>query len=237
MNCACCPRPARRAFLAGAAALLVASPARAVTLDECGSPGVSIEVRGEKIRPRYDFSATRQSLRQLQAQARPADASRTDHGASVVGMTTCRFLVTHEVRVFQARVGGRDCIVPSLVRIVFSQTDHAILVAADGTAAGSCGRNVVLEHEARHAAVNDRTIDDGRRRIDAALREIRPRLGPVWDRNYSPDEAAQRFLAKLKPIVDEAVKAAMATNARENEAMDSPQAYRRDWSRCGGAPN
>lgn len=240
--CACCTpegrySPGRRAFLATAASFVVARDAAAEERDACGSPGVRIEVVGEKRDPVYDLSQTRASLRALQASPLAPESARSNHGASVVGMTLCRFRTTQEVRVFESTVGGRRCVVPSLVRVVFSQVEHSILVASDGTEPGSCQRNVVIDHERRHAAINDGTIGQGRMRVDFALRRIRPRLGPVWDRRFGADEAAAAFLAKLKPIIDEAITQVMEVNARDNAAMDTPQAYRRDWSRCGGVPS
>ena len=223
----------RRGLLAGLACI-VARPAWAQgPADGCSGPALDVDVQGRTLRPQLDTSATRASLRALQGQAAANGSTRGSHGSEVVGLTLCDLSVNYDIAVREAIRGGADCVVPSSIRATIVQTRHRILVAADGTAPGTCQRNIVLEHEGRHAAINDAIVADARNRLAVVLEATRPLLGPVFGRGLGAGQAAHLFLARLRPRLDAAVAAAMDEGNRRHAAMDTPDAYRRDWARCG----
>lgn len=182
--------------------------------------------------PVFDDNSSKAALRQLASQARRPRDWVGDHGPQTVGLTICTFAARLGVSVRTARKDGRSCLAPAKIEVAIEQTEHAILIAADATRPGSCARAVVVDHELRHARINDATVEDAATRTKTVLESLRPLLGPVYDRNLDADQAAALYVERLRIRIDRTVDAALETGRLRNAAMDTPEAYARDWQRC-----
>ena len=60
-----------------------------------------------------------------------------------------------------------------------------------------------------------------------------PTLGWIEGRNLDANAANAEFLQKVRPVVREHLAAAVGRARARHAAMDSNEAYRRDWGRCG----
>jgi hypothetical protein len=237
--CVCAAGLSRRGFLALGATALAAAPRLAHgAADACQASGfagdavLTINVVPQIKTPSFDFNSSAAALRRLSAEARQIRNYVGDHGAQTVGLTICTFSTKFAVTVRSARASGRSCLALTKIDVTIEQTEHTILVAADATKPGSCERNLVIDHETRHARANDATVHDAVARTRSVLAALRPRLGPVFDRDLDANQAADLYGERLRARIDPAVDAAYEAGRLRNAAMDTPEAYASDWQRC-----
>jgi len=222
--------------MAAGLAALAARGARAATPFSCAPGRVEIDVAGETLKPHVEVEASMADLAALTAGPRRFDESVPGHNAGgwrTVGLTVCRFVLDCRVRVARARIDGRDCLTPSAVRVRIVQREHKVYLAADGTRPGTCERNVAVDHEFRHVAINDRAVREAADAVRRALDDLRPRLSPVWDRGIDARQGAEIYTERVASHVENAAADAFARSAARHGALDTPEAYRAEWARCG----
>ena len=122
---------------------------------------------------------------------------------------------------------------PARVEVDVRIDEHKIYVARDATQVATCRREVVLEHEGRHAKINMDCVEDAKRRIEQVLAAFVPTLPTFEGEGLTPQAAGEQYKKLLAKPIGDAFQGALADANARHAAMDSAEAYRRDWSRCG----
>jgi hypothetical protein len=202
----------------------------------CPEPPPRVSVRVVPVTPSFDDNVNSFELVRIMNEGRTnTEGAVTQHGQRPAGLTVVRFRSDTTVQ-----VAGRErpdtrqaCVGPSGIDVAVTMDTHRIYVARDLTQARSCQRDVVIEHENRHARINFDCLDDARATIHAALLRQLPTLGWIEGRNLNSVAANTEFLNKIRPVVREHMGAAVGRARARHAAMDSNEAYRRDWAKCG----
>jgi hypothetical protein len=231
-SCACL---SRRAFFGGFVAFAGSLPlgrSASAQSELCPSERAAIVVRPRPRAPTYDHSLAVADLARISA-ARMADKSTlTRHGQRPAGLTTADFETQWLITLSGRRRGTRSCMRPARVEVDVRIDSHKIYVARDATQVATCRREVVLEHENRHAKINMDCVEDAKRRIEQALAAYVPTLPTFEGEDLSPQTAGERYKQMLAQPIRDAFQGALADANAKHAAMDSAEAYRRDWSRC-----
>ncbi|MFM7347097.1 MAG: hypothetical protein ACKO1J_17210 [Tagaea sp.] len=240
--------PCRRGFMAGLASLAcvgtaMAQERRATTSPVPGSDGRNlcpeppprVAVRVVPVTPSFDDNVSSFDMLRTMNEGRGAEGAVTQHGQRPAGLTVVRFRTDTTLQIAgRSRPDTRQaCVGPSAIEVAVTMDTHRIYVARDLTQPRTCQREVVIEHENRHARINFDCLDDARAAIHAALLRQLPTLGWLEGRNLDANAANAEFLQKVRPVVCEHLAAAVGRARARHAAMDSNEAYRRDWGRCG----
>jgi hypothetical protein len=242
-NCGCF---GRRGFLLGLASFASIRAAQAQTpttapvpgrdgRNLCPEPPPRLTVRTAPVNPSFNDTTTGTDLLRIMNEGRGPQGAVTDHGARPAGLTVVRFRADTTVQIAgNVRPDTRQaCVGPSAVEVAVTMDTHRIYVARDLAPPRTCQREVVVEHENRHARINFDCLDDARATIHAALLREVPKLGWLEGRDLDTNAANSRFLERVRPIVRGHLSAAVGRARARHAAMDSNEAYRRDWGRCG----
>ncbi len=229
-GCACL---ARRGFLGGlvAFAALRTAPTRAQA-DICPSSAAAVVVRPIATQPQYDYSRTIADLAAISAVRAGPHGTLTRHGRKPAGLTTADFEANWLITLAGRRDGRRSCVKPQRVEVDLRIARHHVYVARDATQVATCKREVVLEHENRHVKINLDCIADAKRRIEQVLAAFVPQLPPLEGDNLDPQAAADRYKQMLAKPIGDAFDGALATANMKHAAMDTNEAYARDWGKC-----
>jgi hypothetical protein len=229
----------RRGFMLGLASFSIAGTTKAQPIPQAATPCPEIvpqiSVRAVPVTPILDESTNSFDLLRIMNQGRVPEGAVADHGARPAGLTTVQFDVDTKVRVSTApRPDARSaCIVPLRIDVTVTTKLHRIYVARDLAPPRTCLREVVMEHENRHARVNFDCLDDARASIHAAILRNVAALGRIESRNVETNAATAEFLGRVRPIVRDNFAAAIGRARARHAVMDSNEGYRRDWARCG----
>jgi len=232
MACSCL---SRRVFLRGlcaAAATPLAATKGAAQMRECFGTPARFVVRSKPLGAAIDYSLQVADLARVTAARDGLFGTRTQHGMRPAGLTLADIKLEWNVGIVTRGQGRQACIEPERVEVTLSMDRHRIYVARDATRSGTCQRDVVLEHEARHVRINLDLLEDAKQRIERSLTELVPQLGPIDGGRNVANAALERYRAILRQPIEGGFERAFATaNARHAE-MDTAQAYARDWGRC-----
>lgn len=238
----------RRGFVLGLASFACVGTARAqdrrITTEPvpgsdgrnlCPEPPPRVTVRVVPVTPSFDDNVSSFDMLRTMNEGRGSEGAVTQHGPRPAGLTVVRFRTDTTVQIAgRARQDTRQaCVGPSGIDVAVTMDTHRIYVARDMTQPRTCQREVVLEHENRHARINFDCLDDARATIHAALLRQLPSLGWIEGRNLDANAANTEFLSKIRPVVREHLSAAVGRARARHAAMDSNEAYRRDWGKCG----
>jgi hypothetical protein len=225
----------RRDFLRGlcaAAATPLAATKGAAQMRECFGTPARFVVRSKPLGAAIDYSLQVADLARVTAARDGLFGTRTQHGMRPAGLTLADIKLEWNVGIVTRGQGRQACIEPERVEVTLSMDRHRIYVARDATRSGTCQRDVVLEHEARHVRINLDLLEDAKQRIERSLTELVPQLGPIDGGRNVANAALERYRAILRQPIEGGFERAFATaNARHAE-MDTAQAYARDWGRC-----
>jgi hypothetical protein len=232
-SCACV---SRRAFFGGffavAGSVLLGRDADAQS-ELCPAEKAAIVVRPRPRPPTYDHSLSIEELSRISTTRASAKGTLTQHGQRPAGLTTADFETQWLITLSGRRRGTRSCMRPARVEVDVRIDEHKIYVARDATQVATCRREVVIEHENRHAKINFDCVEDAKSRIEQALAAYVPTLPTFEGEGLSPQVAGERYKQLLAQPIRDAFQGALAAANAKHAAMDSAEAYRRDWSRCG----
>jgi len=206
------------------AALVVGAGGAAVAAPAC--PGEHTEVRiSKKIEePRVDYSKRAGQLETMKF----TDPVASDRSFTrVAGLTVAAIAVDSEIRIASSAAtspGEATCAWPSVVSVTIS-TAPTVYVGADH---GVCSREVGLNHEMQHVAID-------RRVIDTYGPIFRQRLDAMVDAMNSAAPEAGLDVGSLRSRIEEKINAAIAVVAdslnddrsSRHRKLDSPQEYQR----------
>jgi len=199
---------------------------------ECFGTPARFVVRSKPLGAAIDYSLQVADLARVTAARDGLFGTRTQHGMRPAGLTLADIKLEWNVGIVTRGQGRQACIEPERVEVTLSMDRHRIYVARDATRSGTCQRDVVLEHEARHVRINLDLLEDAKQRIERSLTELVPQLGPIDGGRNVANAALERYRAILRQPIEGGFERAFATaNARHAE-MDTAQAYARDWGRC-----
>lgn len=182
----------RRGFVLGLASFACVGTARAqdrrITTEPvpgsdgrnlCPEPPPRVTVRVVPVTPSFDDNVSSFDMLRTMNEGRGSEGAVTQHGPRPAGLTVVRFRTDTTVQIAgRARQDTRQaCVGPSGIDVAVTMDTHRIYVARDMTQPRTCQREVVLEHENRHARINFDCLDDARATIHAALLRQLPSLG------------------------------------------------------------
>lgn len=232
-GCACV---ARRTFLGGGIAFALTGVypgnARAQGRSICPAGTPAIVVRPQALQPSFDYSRTTADLSAISAARAGPHGTLTQHGKKPAGLTTANFEANWLITLNGRRDGRMTCVRPARIEVDIRIAQHHVYVARDATRSATCPREVVLEHEGRHVKINLDCIQDAKRRIEQALAAFVPQLPPLEGENLNPQVAAERYKQMLAKPIGDAFDGAVALANSRHAAMDTNEAYARDWGRC-----
>jgi hypothetical protein len=207
----------------GVAALLFAGGAAAAA-PAC--PGEHTEVRiSKKIEePRIDYSKRAGQLETMKF----SDPIASDRSfARVAGLTVAAIAVDSEIRIASTAAtvpGEPTCAWPSVVSVTLS-TAPTVYVGADH---GICSREVGLNHEMQHVAIDKKVIDTYgpifRQRLDAmvdAMNTAAPETG------LDIGSLRSRIEEKINAVIAVVADALNDDRSNRHRKLDSPQEYQR----------
>jgi hypothetical protein len=230
-----CPCHSRRHFLRGfvaVAASALAGPPAFAQAPLCVPAAPAVVVRSRSLQPSYDYSLAVADLAHLTVARNPAKGTRTQHGLKPAGLTLADFYVDWTITLQGKREGTRSCMQPARIEVDVRIDHHRVYVARDATNSATCQRDVVLEHEGRHVKINLDFVDDAKRRVEQALAAFAPSLPVMEGNNLAPAGIAERYKQLVRRPIETAFDGALATANSKHAAMDTNEAYARDWSRC-----
>ncbi|HIJ64197.1 MAG TPA: hypothetical protein HPQ04_16015 [Rhodospirillaceae bacterium] len=186
------------------------------------NPTVRLEVAEPKLIYRHDVD--------LLGLARVPDTFESAaKGWVLLGLTKRNdtFSVTAKVLMLPAVGGGGTCVWVEEVSARLGGNETDVYVASNYHV-GSCEYNVVLEHENTHVAINREVLKAFAPRIGAGLREAL-RGFPVV---VAEAGEAGRVPGLLSASVNQVYQSMIGELRRRNQALDSPENYRRTQMRC-----
>ncbi|MBL8807394.1 MAG: hypothetical protein JNN22_11175 [Rhodospirillales bacterium] len=224
----------RRAFLGGGLGLLAYSVAPAAAqMATCGAAKPpTVVVRASPLQPGYEFSQSVADLAVLSRGRAPNAGTLTHHGFRPAGLTTARFEHHWRTTVSGGMRGTRACFALTGIEVDVRLAEHRVYVARDATQVATCGRDVVMEHEGRHVRINLKCLDDARARIQQSLAAFIPSLPPLEGDGLTAQVAAGRYSQLLSKPISNAFKDAISFANSQHAAMDTNEAYARDWGKC-----
>ena len=206
------------------AALVFAAGSAAASVPAC--PGEHTEVRiSKKIEePRVDYSKRADQLETMRF-TDPVASDRTF--TRVAGLTVAAIAVDSEIRIASSAgtaPGEPTCAWPSVVTVTIS-TAPTVYVGADH---GVCSREVGLNHEMEHVAIDKGVIEAYgpifRQRLDAmvdAMNTATPEAG------VDIGSMRSRIEEKINAIISVVADSLNDDRSSRHRKLDSPQEYRR----------
>jgi len=208
-------------------AVLVASHLIQVSATVCPPSHTDVRVSEEVKPPRIDETRTNEQLKAMNiSDVLPGDLKF----AETTGITAASISVDSEIRT--KSVGpenGPVCISPSVITIKLSVAPTIYVDASHGT----CRRNVAMEHELGHVAI-DRAL------IDRYVPIFRARVGAMADAIGNVRAPSYEDLAKARERIEDKINAMLAVTydsmtaerAGLHQLHDSPEEYRRVSGSC-----
>ncbi len=190
---------------------------------------VAVTVRPRPMAPSYSYSQTMADLVRLSSGKMD---TLTRHGRQPAGMTRSRYSLNLKLELQTSTSGRRTCVRLGRIDVDARIDEHKVYVARDATAVATCGRDVVLEHENRHVRINFDCVEDAKRRIEQALAALAPALPPVEGENIDLAALRERYSVAAVRVAGTAFESAIAAANARHAAMDTNEAYARDWAKC-----
>lgn len=215
---------------AAVAATLSGAPAAHAATD-CGfaiKRDLVVDLRRLDGEIRYDNTRSRRDLARLQK--RSGRASAFGSAWTPVGLTQTELKYQMRVKVEAMPVAGnRYCARLTAVEADLGYERLDVFIARKFRP-GSCAYSSIVEHERTHVAVFrqalDRYFPQLQRRIEQAAYRLEPVLSPT------PNDAAAYLQRRLRLAVDPMFHEMNRTIDRGNAALDTPERYRLEQSRC-----
>lgn len=177
----------------------------------------------------------------------PEPARRTDRGIDALHVATgrARGPTVHHLALTTSRVEWRSqlgartttrpgphphtvCAVPERVTLTLVQSEHVVRIARE-LAPGTCLYRAVAAHEARHVAVNRRTLQAA----GTQAREAATAWAAAAEGHGATEAAAMATLQReLRRAVEPALAAMRVERDAAHGAIDTPEEYRRLGQVC-----
>jgi hypothetical protein len=205
------------------AALQLAPPAMAA----CEPRQTEVRVTENIAQPRIDFSKTADQIKNLKT----GDAAASDYKyVEMTGLTDATISVDSEIRTTASGpANGPACIWPSVISVKLSTAPTIYIDASHG----DCRKNVALEHEMGHVALDrqviERYIPIVRNHVTILAEAIGSLSAPSYDGLATARERIEDKVNALLTVIDDSLIADRAAAAR---AHDSPEEYRRVSMAC-----
>jgi hypothetical protein len=150
--------------------------------------------------------------------------------AETTGITAATISVDSEIRTKSAGPeSGPVCISPSVISIKLS-TAPTIYI---DTSHGSCRRNVALEHEMEHVAIDRALIDRYMPIFRSRIAAMADAIGNVKAPSYDDlPKARERIEEKINAMLSVTYDLMAAERAAVQQQHDSPEEYRRVSAAC-----
>ncbi len=208
-------------------AALVASHLIQVSATVCPPNHTDVRVYEDVRPPRIDESKTVERLKAMNlSDILPGDLKFAD----TTGITTATIVVDSEIRTKSSGPqSGPVCISPSVISIKLSAAPTIYI----DTSHGQCRRNVALEHETEHTAIDraliDRYVPIFRSRV-AAMDDA---IGNVKTPSYDDlPKVRERIEDKINAMLSVTYDLMSAERAVLQQQHDSPEEYRRVSAAC-----
>lgn len=208
-------------------AVLVASHLLQVSVTVCPPSHTEVRVYQDIKPPRIDESKTVEQLKAMNlSDILPGDLKFAD----TTGITASTITVDSEIRTKSTGPeSGPVCISPSVITVKLSAAPTIYI----DTSHGACRRNVALEHEMEHIAIDqaliDRYVPIFRSRIAAMADAIGNVKAPSYD---DLAKVRERIEDKVNAMLSVTYDSMAAERAAVQQQHDSPEEYRRVSAAC-----
>lgn len=208
-------------------AILVASNLVQVSATVCPPTHTEVRVSQDVKLPRIDDTKTYAQLKAMNVN----DALTHDlKFAEAVGINAATISVDSEIRTKSSGPeGGPICVWPSVISIKLSTAPSIYVDASHGT----CRRNVAMEHEMEHVAIDrnliDRYVPIFRSRITAMADAIGGTSAPSYDVLPMVRERIEEKINAMLSVTYDSMATERTLAHREH---DSPDEYRRVSNAC-----
>jgi hypothetical protein len=205
------------------AALQLALPAMAT----CEPRQTEVRVTENIAQPRIDFSKTAEQIKKLKL----GDAAASDFKyAEMTGLTDASISVDSEIRTTASgSANGPSCIWPSVISVKLSTAPTIYIDASHG----NCRKNVALEHEMGHVAIDRQVIERYIPIIRSHVSILAEAIGsvsvPSSDGLATARERIEDKVNALLSVIDDSL---IADRAEAAHAHDTPEEYRRVSVAC-----
>src|SRR5260221_7842457 len=189
----------------------------------CSRPRPTINLSRELRRPVLDNTLPRPALQGIL----PGGEGTTTEGLYTGRLTGA---VTRKTGI--QGTAGDVCVRVDRIDVQITIAPRTIYIAR-GRRPGSCGYNVVLEHERKHEAVDDDVVIAHLPIIRQALETAATMAGTLVVPAYQRQEAVDRLTKAISDAFDRAITQLTAEQARRQAAVDTPQEYARVSAACG----
>jgi len=208
----------------GAALLLAVAaidvPVGGAAANPCaGAPPPSVTVNTPRPAAVYDRS---KGVDDLAAMMGGTHASGT--GFITLGVTAVEYAASITTNVQIRRQGaGPWCAYPISVTVDHGFSSAPRIYIARELREGTCKYAATMEHELRHLRIHETGLWRARAAIESAIAALVRRRMPIT--GGSSDEVTRGVNAAVSEAVESAAKAVAAEVQRENDAMDTHEAY------------
>jgi hypothetical protein len=206
------------------AALVLAAGGAAASVTACPAEHTEVRISKEIGEPRIDYS---KRAGQLETMKFPDPVASDRSFTRVAGLTVAAIAVDSEIRIASSAgstPGEPTCAWPSVVTVTLS-TAPTVYVGADH---GICSREVGLDHEMEHVAIDKKVIDAYgpifRQRLDAmvdAMNAAAPEAG------LDLGSWRSRIEEKINAVISVVSDSLNDDRSSRHRRLDSPQEYLR----------
>ncbi len=211
------------ALSAAALTALAVAPAHAAPVCPPSQSEVVLDLSAPP--PMIDNSLAQPTLQGL--------AGKAHHGGRTLGLYTSKLKAGLRVGIKSHDSADETCRWIEGVRVELRLTDRIIYVIRERKP-GTCGYEVVLEHERKHEAVDDAVLREHIPRLRAAVERAiagLPEPRPVPRRQGATVD--KQMFAAVEKALDRAVAELQRDLARRQNAIDTPAEYQRVGAACG----
>ncbi|MDP9195187.1 MAG: hypothetical protein M3O22_00185 [Pseudomonadota bacterium] len=175
---------------------------------------------------RYDFSRTREELRQMGHNARQAPSGNSH----ITGLTSMDMTYTiHAGFTLVTRPGLGVCAWPGDIRIRIGHEQMTVYVDRRYPP-GTCQHRAVLLHENEHVRINREALQALRIQVQTALQPVVDRSFPLP--GHSEEEVRTRSMGVLQAAMADLVARIQTGRDARHRALDSPAGYERTRRMC-----
>lgn len=214
----------RGGLFAGALAALLAALPRPTAAQDCPSSKANVTLTVQLVEPSLDNSVSQPRLQAM--------AGEHDHAGRTMGLYRMQLQSKMEARIGTRTRAGLVCQWIDAVTVALSMSPREIFVVRERPP-GTCGYDVVLDHERKHQAVDDAVFAEYktqlRQKIERAILDLQPeRPVPVG----VTLAARARLSTFVRGVVTAAVDGLMTARQTRQAQVDNPSEYARLGTAC-----
>lgn len=214
-----------RLALAVAGALFAIALAADRAAAQCAEGPAPVRLDVDQPEPTLNRQRSIDDLRKL---------AHSDPHEVALGLYTGELRTSLKVDFQSTERGDRACLRVSGAHIDVVYTKRMIYLARE-LARGSCQYNIALEHERRHASIDDTVLARELPRLKRAIADAIARIGAVGPVHPTElDDEREKIAASLQRVMGAEVTRIDSVRRKEQGAIDTPEAYRHEAARCPG---